>query len=443
MRSVALVLGVAFIAVAFWGVAPSASAQSTRAPRTPIQHLVVTLQEGRSFDSYFGWYPGVDGPPSDTCVPVGPAHPSTDCARPHAIGSSALTPMPHDSTVLRAQYRDGHMDGFVEATRRPGDDAHQTMGFYDGRDIPYYWGLADRFVLFDQFFASSMNGGVANRLATMTGTTTIEDVPSTGLPSNLPTVFERLSQANTTWKVYVEGYDPAVHYRTLSTAPSGLQGQVALIPLLGFERFVNDPALSSHIVDLGEYAADLENGRLPSVAYVIPIFSSEEAPATPAAGEALTRRLLTSLQRSRYWDSSAFLLTYDGSGGWFDHVAPPQVDGAPLGFRVPALLVSPFAERGVVDHTVLEHASILRFIEENWGLQPLGPRDANATSLRGAFDFNIPARLPEFVEGPRVLKAPMPSHRATLVAYGLATVVALVVVGWGLRRGTRVEALRA
>ncbi|MFN8639716.1 MAG: alkaline phosphatase family protein [Dehalococcoidia bacterium] len=443
MRLVALALLVT-VGLAFRGAPEPARAQSTRAPRTPIQHFLVLLQQGRSFDHYFGTYPGADGTPSDTCLPVDLANPSTDCARPRALGPSVVTAMPHDGKVLLAQHRGGRMDGFVDATRRQGDDNRQAMGFYDGRDLPYYWGLAHEFVLFDQFFASSMNGGVANRLTSMTGVATgIEDVPSSGLPSTLPTIFERLSQAGTSWKVYVEGYDSSVHYRTMSSAPRGLRGQVAALPLLGLERFVTDPGLSSHMVDLSEYAVDLENGSLPSVAYLIPTFSSEEAPASPRAGEALTRHLVTTLQRSRYWESSALLLTYDGSGGWFDHVPPAESDGARLGFRVPALLVSPFARRGAVDHTVLEHASILRFIEDNWGLQPLATRDANAGGIRAAFDFNAPARAPRFVDGERAPSEPASSPRVTLLGYGLTAAVALMIVGWGLGRGARVEALNA
>ncbi|MDW8005550.1 MAG: alkaline phosphatase family protein, partial [Thermomicrobium sp.] len=112
------------------------------------------------------------------------------------------------------------------------------------------------------------------------------------------------------------------------------------------------------------------------------------------AGQRFVRSLIQALMRSPYWWNSAFLVTYDDWGGWYDHVPPPQVDEYGYGFRVPAFLVSPYAKRGYIDSTTYDFTSILKFIEENWDLQPLAERDARATSITNAFDFDQPPRPP-------------------------------------------------
>jgi hypothetical protein len=137
--------------------------------------------------------------------------------------------------------------------------------------------------------------------------------------------------------------------------------------------------------------------------------------------------------KSRYWSSSAFMWTYDSWGGWYDHVPPPKVDARGYGFRVPALLLSPYAKRGVVDHTVLDYSSMLKFIEDNWRLAPLSTRDASSAGLATAFDFGAPPRAPELL--PQVWDTTDSSgddvHPA-LVIYslygGAAAFAALVVV---------------
>jgi phospholipase C len=136
------------------------------------------------------------------------------------------------------------------------------------------------------------------------------------------------------------------------------------------------------------------------------------------------------LMRSRYWKSSAFMLTYDTSGGWYDHVRPPRVDRWGYGFRVPALLVSAYAKRGHVDHTTLDFTSILAFIERNWSLRPLTGRDRRAKSLMSAFAFDRGPRAAEFLTGKR--DAGLPHDPATVpvyVSYGAALVGAVLMIG--------------
>ncbi|MCC6237405.1 MAG: alkaline phosphatase family protein [Dehalococcoidia bacterium] len=439
----ALVLLVTTLAAVVLLAPPEASpadAQAARPPRTPIEHFIVLMQQNHSFDNYFGSYPGADGVPRDTCVPIAPDRADSECVRPFRLGMSPARDLPHDAAAFRAQFRDGQMNGFVAAALQPGSTVHPTMGHYDGEDIPYYWNVADNFVLFDRFFQSSTGGSFANHMFWMAGTSAgLDAVPPRGVPANIPTIFDRLSQAGVSWKVYVEDYDPSVTYRTLASAPPNRRAQVSWVPLLAIDRFLDDPVLNGRIVDLSEYFADLERGSLPNVAYVVPASSSEHPPGSIAAGQSLVRNLVTTLMRSRYWETAAFAWTYDSAGGWYDHVAPPEVDRDGYGFRVPALLVSAYAREGVVDHTELDFTSFLRFIEENWDLQPLATRDARANSIREALDFTVPPRSPVFLSSTRRETVTRSSYLPTYLLYGGAVVAAGVLTALSLRRATRVE----
>jgi phospholipase C len=137
--------------------------------------------------------------------------------------------------------------------------------------------------------------------------------------------------------------------------------------------------------------------------------------------------------RSTSWDSSAFMWSYDDWGGWFDHVKPPKVDRWGLGFRAPALLVSPYARRGHIQSNTLDFTSELRFIEDNWGLKPLAKRDREAGSIMPAFDFNAAPRPPEFVAAVRDVPAEkQPRRTIVYIAYGLAVILALGAIGLAL-----------
>jgi phospholipase C len=135
--------------------------------------------------------------------------------------------------------------------------------------------------------------------------------------------------------------------------------------------------------------------------------------------------------QSDAWDSSAFLVTYDSWGGWYDHVPPPQVDQYGYGFRVPALLISPYARHGHVDSTQLDFSSILKFIEQNYGLAPLATRDAKANSLIGALDFSLAPRRPRFISFDRnVTKLAEPRRELIYFFYSGAIVLAgLLIAG--------------
>jgi phospholipase C len=423
------------------GEAPSVGS-GAHAPRTPIKHFITLMQENHSFDNYFGTYPGADGTPPGVCMPFEAVDPKAGCVRPFHLGNRSVTDLGHTRRVFNAQYNGGRMDGFISSYRRQGQSGLHSMGYYDDRDIPYYWNIADNYVLFDRFFTSSGAGSVWNHMFWVSGTPgnpRDDSIPPDGF-GNLPTIFDRLEQAGVSWKFYVQNYDPTVNFRTIRTAEKGERAsQVVWVPLLSYPRYIDDPGLRSHIVDLSEYYRDVASGTLPAVSYIVPSGASEHPPGRIQAGERFVRSLLNALASSGSWKDSAFTWTYDDWGGWYDHVKPPQVDKYGYGFRAPALVVSAYARRGHVDHTQLDFTSILKFIEENWNLRPLAKRDAAANSIGVAFDFNAGPRPPEYISTVRIPPAPPESRRPVIyTAYGLALALSVAIFA-----GARVAPLGA
>src|ERR1043165_9933634 len=398
-------LGVLVIAL----LLPGTSVQADRAsqsskPNTPIEHFIVLMQENHTFDNYFGTYPGADGIPAGVCMPVDPFDKTNkDCVQPYHIGDRPIDDLDHSLGTFEAQYNDGKLDGFVYALNQRNQNGALTMGYYDGSDLPYYWNLADEYVLFDRFFSSDHGGSFANHMFWATAQGGGNRITTNGY-SDLTTIFDRLEERGISWKFYVQNYDPNITYRNASQISGNRSSQIIWVPLLNIDRFIDNPKLSSHIVDLNQYYVDLENGTLPAVAYIAPAGASEHPPGSIRSGQKFVKALIQALMRSDSWNSSAFLLLYDDWGGWYDHVKPPQVDKSGYGLRVPAILISPYARRGHIDSTVLDFTSVPKFIEENWNLKPLAERDAKANSFMKAFNFSQPPRAPFFIPFERVVK---------------------------------------
>ena len=251
---------------------------------------------------------------------------------------------------------------------------------------------------------------------------------------NLPTIFDRLQERGISWKFYVQNYDPTMTFR----AQNRNNAQATRVPLLAYARYVDDVGLASHIVDLQEYYRDLQKGTLPAVAYIAMAASSEHPPSNIQAGQRLVRSLVTELMRSSAWPTSAFILTYSNWGGWYDHVAPPSVDDDGYGFRVPALLVSPYARQGYIESSQLDYTSILKFIEDNYGLKPLSSRDAAANSIAPAFDFTQAPRPPHLVTSELEAQPRAEPRRSGIyMAYGTALVLPTVIILWAMFRTRR------
>jgi phospholipase C len=407
------------------------SSQSTE-PNTPIEHFIVLMQENHTFDNYFGTYPGADGIPPGTCIPVDPFDPAnTDCVEPFHIGDRPIDDLDHSESTFNLQYNEGNMNGFVYALNQRNQNGALSLGYYDDRDLPYYWNLADEYVLFDKFFSSDHGGSFANHMFWVAGQQVGTRVTPEGY-SDTVTIFDRLEEQGISWKFYVQNYDPNITYRTVEQINGNRASQVIWVPVLNIDRFLDDPELSSHIVDLSEYFTDLENGTLPAVAYIAPSGASEHPPGSIRSGQKFVKSLIQALMRSEAWNSSAFMVTYDDWGGWYDHVEPPQVDEFGYGMRVPAFMVSPYAKQGHIDSTVLDFTSVLKFIEENWNIEPLAERDGNANSFMSAFDFSQPPREPVFIPFERVVKEERVEPRRAVIyaAYGGALVLAVLMFVW-------------
>ncbi|MDG7022762.1 MAG: alkaline phosphatase family protein [Nitrososphaerota archaeon] len=346
--------------------APKATQRGAPSPFSAIRNVVVVFQENHTFDNYFGTYPGADGLPPGVCLPRAKG-PSAPCVSPFHSPTLSPVDMTHSWSSAHEDYDSGRMDGFVYSE---GNKA--TMCYFDGSDIRRYWNAAQRYVLCQAYFSSVMSESAPNHLYLVAGTA--GGLKSDSVPRTLafPPVFQRLDAAGVSWSVYT---DHPSWYESFAY----VQGSQAAI-----SRF--KPAAA--------FASDLEAGSLSDVTWVIGAPGGDEhPPADVQNGESsVADGIVNAVGASPYWPSAAIFVTWDCFGGFYDHVPPPQVDEYGYGFRVPCLVISPFAKQGYLDGVTNDHTSILKFIETRFGLQPLSTRDAAANSMAEAFDFTQPAR---------------------------------------------------
>jgi phospholipase C len=407
-----------------------------------IKHVFVLMQENHTFDNYFGTFPGADGIRSACGVPTNPADPASAMVRPFHLGEVRTPDLHHGEVTSRAAFDNGKMDGFVRAqlTRKlPGQLA---LGYYDGRDLASYWELARQYVLADRFFSSAQGGSSINHQYWVAARSSgqADTIPPTGI--DLLTIFDRLDVAKVSWKFYVKNYTPALSFRNRLPNDSR-DAQLAWVPLLTMPRFVDDPARMARLTDLANLYTDLVNGDAPAVSYIIQGGTSEHPPGHIVNGEIATVAIISAIMRSRLWESSAIILTWDDWGGWYDHVAPPQVDRDGYGFRVPALIISPYARQGLIFHETADFTSILKFIERLHGLAPLSSRDEQANDLMHAFDFQQPARSPQ-VPASRPVNAVLPRQGLSpdRLTQTYAVVVALSLLLMAVTLALRVRSRR-
>jgi phospholipase C len=264
------------------------------------------------------------------------------------------------------------MDSFVYAV-----NTCNTMGYYDSRDIPYYWDYASKFVLMDNFFSSMMGPSLPNHLfliAGQSGNLTNDSFPASSL--NFPTIMDELDNHSVSWKYY-------------SDTPGTFTTPTVYDPLPAFESFNTNASRMQHLAPHAAFLTDLKNRSLSNVTWVMPkTGQTEEAPENITVGGLFVVSEINAVMQSPYWNSTAIFVTWDDWGGFYDHVAPPQVDSLGLGFRVPCLVISPYAKERFVDHTQGEFSSILKFIETDYSLPPLTARDAATSNMLEAFDFS-------------------------------------------------------
>ena len=419
------------------------AASDPRAPsapdRVPIEHVIILFQENRSFDHYFGFYPGADGlanvrypqtdrrgtpydvlpPPLDPNYKRRDPLPNAPFDLGRIIPPNVTTSDPrHDFWLMQRQYGpERKMDRWVAET----DVGGLVMGFYSREANPIQWKLAEEFVLFDHWFQPVHGSSLPNHFYLVAARTAVYPNAPKGLrgavvdaqgdilatlqpwypphvldarrapPQTFPTIGDRLSAAGISWAWYHEGWNGG------SPRVIGDGGyKPHHNPFTYFRQIMEDPTMRAHLRDLTDFRRALADGALPHVAFV-KAGSSHNAHAgssTVAAGDRWVGDVVGAVMRSRYWDRVAILLTYDECGGWYDHVPPPVVDNFGLGPRVPALVISPYAKRGYVAHGTYDHTSILKLIEWRFGLAPLTARDRDARPPLEAFDFDRGPRPP-------------------------------------------------
>jgi phospholipase C len=436
MRRRLLQVAATLVTVAAASAAPAATVGATTSPPTvaghrpaaskspsPIQHVIIVMQSGHSFDNYFGTRAGVDGIPAGVCQRVQVN--SKSCVKPYHLSSDQARAGLTDTLRVTHNALDlGKMDGFVSAQPNASIGS-LAMGHLDGSDLPYYWNLADRFTLFDQFYAASQAGGLPNRLVAVSGQAaglTSNTPPPSGIA--VPTVFDQLDQAHLSWKYYVQGYP-------FSTVTPGDKSRV---PLLSIPAVTSNPAMTNRIVNSSQYFTDLASGHLPAVSYVSSSSGdSERSPQNPAQGEAFVESLINALMQSSSWSHTALLLTYDDSGGWYDHAVPPTVGGVTWGVRVPTILVSPYARAGHVDSQQLDTASIPGFVDQTFHLPALTPQISTAGDLMSGLDLHQQPIGPA-IQSHVTLVGARPAVPVIYVLYLGALLVAGLVIALAFRR---------
>jgi phospholipase C len=376
------------------------SGTGTPAPPPPagmqnIQQVVFIVKENRTFDNYFGTFPGANGATSGTIstgqvIPIG----HTPDVMPRDLG--------HDWNAAHVVVDGGKMDKFDLGNGNLNGD-YLAYSQYSQPDLPNYWTYATTFALGDNMFSSlngpsfpnhlytvgAQSGGAINNPVNTNGlewgcdpdeTGTVQVMDSTGNISNQPPCFDfqtladSLLAANVSWGYY---------------APT--KGQPGYIwSALDAVKHVRLTSMwTQNVFPTARFVTDALNGNLPAVSWLVADFPySEHPPFSACQGENWTVQQINAIMQGPQWNSTAVFITWDDYGGFYDHVPPPNLDNFGYGPRVPLLIISPYAKGGYVSHTQYEFSSLLRFVELRFGLQPLTSRDSGAGDMTDSFNFS-------------------------------------------------------
>jgi len=415
-------------ALGWWGLHAARATERSRAEGKPedsihrIRHVIVIMQENRSFDSYFGTYPGADGIPMrngepGVCVP----DPATrTCVKPYHDNHDVNGGGPHGEGAAKADVDDGKMDGFIklaEMGRRgcldPNNPAcvatttPDVMGYHDGGDIPNYWKYAQEFVLQDRMFEPNASWSLPEHLfqvSEWSARCTRHDDPSSCTNSldlpGLPPDFgrgavraaqqrQRLAQQgrpdpiyawtdltyllhknHVSWGYYVvEGSEPDCEDdEQMGCLPVKQNARTPGIwnPLPYFDTVKNDGELGN-IQSVETFLKAATAGTLPAITWIAPSGDvSEHPPALVSRGQTFVTSLINAVMSGPNWNDCAIFLAWDDWGGFYDHVVPVRVDENGYGLRVPGLVISPFARKGFIDHQTLSFDAYVKFIEDDF-----------------------------------------------------------------------------
>jgi phospholipase C len=390
---------------------PALSPTRTEPPQTgihKIRHVVIIMQENRSFDTYFGTFPGADGilgasGQPQACVPD-PAR--SRCVLPFHDGADVNHGGPHGQAAAGTDIAGGAMNGFVASAQSAGktpcsnaDDPVCTipgetdvMGYHDGGEIPNYWTYAKNFVLQDHMFEPNLSWSLPQHLFEVSGWSARCTVPADPMsctnalesPATPPDFNKQaripdyawtdltylLHRRGVSWGYYVmAGGEPDCE--TDEDVSCTSVGQNAATPgiwnPLPFFDTVREDGQLSDVQSLSSFYASAAAGTLPAVSWITPNQRvSEHPPGAVSAGQAFVTSVINAVMHSSDWWSTAIFLSWDDWGGFYDHVVPPQVDGNGYGLRVPGLVISPYARAHFIDHQVLSHDAYLKFIEDDF-----------------------------------------------------------------------------
>ncbi len=384
-----------------WLSSTPRTATSAPAGLTKIDHFIFIIKENHSFDNYFGRFPGADG------AVVGRT--STGATAPLTEASDQVYPdLAHGAADAASAVNGGQMNRFDQL---PGALTlgvnHAYTAMYQ-RDIPNYWAYAQHFTLADHFFSTVLGPTFPNHLATIAAQnggvignpqhsnnfwgcdapagTFVQTRGASGQPGiafpcfNFTTLADRLNAGHIGWRYY---------------APqAGQQGYIFSI-FDAIKHVRNGPQWPTNIVPWTQFQSDVARGRLAPVTWLVTdTAQSEHPPASTCLGENTTVAEINAVMHGPLWKNTVIVVTWDDFGGFYDHVAPPRVNPWGLGPRVPALIISPYARQGYVDHGAYSFASLLRLVELRYGLPPLTKLDAQATPPLGSFDFTAPPAVP-------------------------------------------------
>jgi phospholipase C len=379
-----------------------------------IEHFVVVMMENHSFDNILGLIGRGDGftlGPNGQPTAKNPDGNGNYVHAFHMPTECQTTGIGNNWKVTHEAFDGGTCQGFVTST------SAEAMGYFTSADLPFTCGMASTFPIADRYFCSAMAQTDPNRRYLIAGTSLglIDDSFPPALPPN-GVIFEQFNRHGITWKDY---------YSTL--------------PSLGvFLPLLEDPSLSSGLAKIDQFFADAAAGTLPSFSLIEPDYGvqSEEDPQDVQFGDQFMGKVVNAVMASPNWPSTMLIWTYDEHGGYYDHVPPPVAvtpDEVPpvlkpgyppggfdrYGFRVPAGVVSPYSRKNFVSHTIYDHTSILKTVEEKWNLPALTRRDANANSLFDMIDLHS---KPAFKKPPGLPTAADPTAKAGCLTTGAGTI---------------------
>jgi phospholipase C len=405
-RGVAIVGGLAVLLLLAAVNGPGRSTPPAGAADVGIQkikHIIVIMQENRSFDEYFGTFPGADG------IPMKSGHPTVcnpdpklhKCVKPYVDHHNNSSSPPHSTPSSATDVDGGKMDGFIRADRgaecdRPSNDLcgfgpHDVMGYHTKKDIPNYWSYAKHFVLQDHMFEPTASWSLPAHLYMVSGWSAkcanhdaFSCVGTGRIPPDNHYIFPwtdltyLLHKNNVSWGYYiVSGLEPDCEDdNALSCVQQDQSAATPSIwnPLPYFDTVKQDNQLGN-VKSVASFYKAAKQGSLPAVSWISPSNPVSEHPSAGIAqGQAYVTSLVNAVMRGPDWNSTAIFVAWDDWGGFYDHVVPPVVDGQGYGIRVPGMLISPYAKQGAVDHQTLSFDAYLKLIEDRFlGGQRLDP----------------------------------------------------------------------